>query len=393
MTAARRGIVFAVAMAVATLALFAAFARPVPGTPFSPVRTVVSDPNTWETATPGLRIEGAGVVVHGADAAGTTLLMQPVTPFDAASLRHLDYDLEVEPTDKAHFLWRVGGQLRNAPLPRAAGGKGTIDLLALPGWEGEVDAIGIAASPTDMLHPAFVAGRDFAVRSLRLSSPSWKGALAALWNEWTAYRPWTGRSNNTGGFELAAVAGPSLPLFVAVLAAIAVLLVAMLSGREAARRAALPIVGVAAFWLAAVQLGQLAERGSAAKAAAARAATDPELPLSAQPLLAASARAVSTRLAAEPGRPRVFVGGENQFLGEYATWLLRKHNAAVLAPLEALPRTFDAPAFLVLAGRGPWQFDVAAGRLTIGEGHWRAELIHDGGLLSAYRVLAAEGAP
>ena len=393
MSSAVRRAVFALVFVSIAFVLFALFARVSWEAPFSPAHTLVSDPNAWETAAPDVRVEGTGIVVKGADAAGTTLLLQAVPPFDAATLRHLDYALDLAPTDKAHFLWRVGGQLRNAPLPRAAGGRGTLDLQALAGWDGEVDAIGVAAAPTDMLHPFFVSDRDFALRTLRLSSPSWRGALATLWNEWSAFRPWTGRSNNTGGFELSSKGGPSLSLYVALLGAIALALAALLFGRDAARRAALPVVGVAVLWLGMAQLGQLAERGTAARAAALSAARNVELPLAAQPQLAAAARTVSARLKEEPGRPRVFVAGENQFLGEYSTWLLREHNAALVAPLEALPSTFDAPALLVVAGNGPWQFDIASGRLAIGERHWLAEPIHDAGVLRAYRIAAWEDTP
>ena len=65
----------------------------------------------------------------------------------------------------------------------------------------------------------------------------------------------------------------------------------------------------------------------------------------------------------------------------------------LLAPIESLPATLDAPAVVVLAGKGPWQFDVAAGRLSIGERHWVGHLMHDGGVLRAYRIERGETAP
>jgi hypothetical protein len=190
---------------------------------------------------------------------------------------------------------------------------------------------------------------------------------------------------------LAAKGGASMTLFVALFAATGLILARLLLGRDAARRWLVPVIGAAVVSLGVAQLAQLSARGSVANAAAAVAT--PSFPLSAQPQLAAAAVALSEKLRAEPGRPRVFVGGENQFFGEYATWLLREHNAAVLAPLESLPTALDGPAFLVLAGRGPWQFDVASGRLSIGERHWRGEIMHDGGMLRAYRVSPWEGSP
>ena len=184
-----------------------------------------------------------------------------------------------------------------------------------------------------------------------------------------------------------------MTLFLAAVAAIAMLLALALFGRGTARRIAVPIVGVAALCLALAQFAQLRERGVAAGAASASAAAQPRFPLSAQPALALAAAALSERLRSEPGRPRVFVAGESQFLGEYATWLLREHNAAMTWSPEAVPATFDGPAFLVVAGKAPWEFDVAAGRLTAGERHWPGELIHDGGVLRAYRIAAREAAP
>lgn len=386
----RKG-VFAVALALAAALLFLVFARPAWDAPWSPAHTHVTDPSAWQSPVPDLRVEGAGVVLHGADANGTTLLLQPVEALDASQWRYVSYDLALARTDKAFFLWRSEGQLRNVFLPGAAGGDGVLDLQGVPGWSGVVEAIGIAASPTDVLHPAYVADRDFALRSLRLESPSWRGALAALRDHWTAYRPWTGRSNNTGGFEFSPQAGASLPLFVALLAVVAVLLAFALLGAATGRRWALGAVGVAALALALAQMQQLALRGAVARAAAARA-DDPARPLSAQPALAAAARGVSEALR-DAGRARVFVAGADQFFGEYTTWLLREHNAALVAPVEALPATLEAPAFLVLAGKGPWQFDVASGRLTIGQRRWNGALLHDGGVLRAYRLEAGEAQP
>jgi hypothetical protein len=382
---------FAAALMLAALVLFAAFARPPFDAPWSAAHTLVSDPNAWESAVSGLRIEGAGVVARGAAANGTTMLLQAAEPFEASRFRYLAYDLGLERTDKAHFLWRSNGQLRNVFLPDAPGGDGVFDLQGVPGWEGQVDAIGVAASPTDVVHPSYVAEREFVLRSLRLESPSWRGALAALRDHWTAYRPWTGRSNNTGGFEFSPKAGASLTLFSALLAMLALGLAFAFFGAAKARRWLVPAVGVAALLLALVQLEQLALRGAVARAAAARA-DSPARPLSAQPLLAAAAIDLSSRLRSE-GRTRVFVGGESQFFAEYTTWLLRGHNAAVLAPIGSLPATLDAPAFVVLAGKGPWQFDVAAGRLTVGDRHWAGQLVHDGGVLRAYRIERGEAIP
>lgn len=386
-----RQALFAAALSLAAFVLFAVFARPSFEAPWSAAHTLISDPNTWESAMSDLRIEGAGVVARGAHANGTTMLMQAAGPFEAARFRYVAYDLGLERIDKAYFLWRSEGELRNVLLPAAPGGDGVLDLQGVPGWEGQIDAIGVAASPTDLVHPAYVAEREFALRSLRLESPSWRGALAALRDHWTAYRPWTGRSNNTGGFEFSPKAGASATLFLAVLAAMALVLALAFFGAATARRWVVPVVGVAALLLAMVQLEQLALRGSVAHSAAARA-DSPAQPLSAQPLLAAAAIDLSDRLRSE-GRTRVFVGGESQFFAEYTTWLLREHNAAVLAPLGALPAKLDAPVFVVLAGKGPWQFDVAAGRLTIGERHWVGQLVHDGGILRAYRIDRGESLP
>ena len=80
-------------------------------------------------------------------------------------------------------------------------------------------SIGIALLPTDYLAPSLVQEPTFELYGARLESVSWRGACSALWSRWTAYRPWNGRSNHTGGMELAGRGGPSLQLFVALLAA------------------------------------------------------------------------------------------------------------------------------------------------------------------------------
>ncbi len=377
------------AMMLAGLVLMLAFAHPQWTAPFSPARVVITDSAKFESATSTLATQDDGFVAEGADVTGASILWQAVEPFDAAELPFVVYDLDLTANDKGLLLWRVGEQVGSVEF---AGCGGTMDLRALPAWKGRVEAVGVALYPTDYLSGQLLRDRVFEVPAIALESDSWRGAIASLWTYWSAYRPWNGRSNHTGGFSLAGGPGPSLQAFVAACAGIFLVLVALFHGRAAMRRALVPAVVIAAACLALVQFSALLERNAVARAASSLARPHPELPLAAQPQIGAAAAELVEKLRELPGRPRVLVHGASLFLTEYPTYLLRAHNAATLPYPDALPKELAEEVFLVLVGPGTWQFDLAAGRLNFGSQTRDAQLYFDGGVLRVYRLPASEKA-
>jgi hypothetical protein len=387
MSRARLAVALALGLLLGVLLLFG-FAGIELDTPLRAADRLLVEPTRLVSRDAALEPDGAGLQVVGADAQGISLLLQPVEPFEAGRYRHFSLALrDLPPVLRALLVWRVDGELRAMPIPGLFHGRATLDLAGVDGWRGRVDAIGFALLPTDYLAAEPSRQRRFGFERGSLATDSWGGALHALVTQWTAYRPWNGRSNNTAGFELSATPGPSLQAFVAGLLAITLLLALVLGGRRALRGSAVVAIALALGLLAARQAAQLVMRAQVASSAAAIAADHPQWPLAAQPQLGHEALQLSARLDPSPP-PRLLVWSEDRFLREYPTWLLRRFNAASLhtpAQLTELGQALPG-SVLVLAGDGGWEYDQAAARLSLHGLDLSATLLLHGSLLQAYRL-------
>jgi hypothetical protein len=381
---------YAAALLAGAALLLLAFAWPGPGVPWQASERF--DLALAQFESPGeVAIREASVRATGADAGGVTLLRQATPGLSAEAWRYLRYRIdEAAPSTKRMLVWNGEAGQDTALLPSAAG---TLDLGRHPGWKGTIAWLGVAAAPIDYLPAAALESAEVELHQLQLEAPSWRGALAALWSDWRAATPWSGRSLNTGGFELAPRAAPSLTGFVAACAALAAAFAFALFGRAAGRRALLPIMLLALVLPALHQLAQLTGRGASASAAARLAHDRPDTPLAAQPQLAAAALRLSRGLQDAGGAPRLLVHGASQFLGEYSVWLLRAHDVAMLWEPAMLPPPGAAGDWrVVLVGAGDWEFDPARGRLRIGREERAAMADVDAGVMKSYR-LSAGAAP
>lgn len=382
-----RRLLYALVLTVATAALLLLFAYPGTGAGWNPARTRPLSLAAFESPVATVGLRESSVHAQGADEQGMTLLLQPTAGLVASEWRHLHYSLERgTPASKYLLVWRSDAGQGVAPLP-VPPASGTLDLARFDAWKGSIEWLGVASAPVDYLAATAIDSPTLELRALQLDAPSWRGALAALWTEWFGARPWTGRSSNTAGFELAPVAGPSLTAFIAATLALAWALAWLLLGRDAARRAVPALLVAAVLLPGAWQIGQLWHRAATASAAADLAAAHPQSPLAAQPQLAVAAQQLSQQLRTEPGRPRLLVLGANQFLGEYPVWLLREHDVAMLWAPELLPPVDAAGDWrLVLVGKGDWAYDAASGRLRIGTLERAAQPFADFGVIKAYRL-------
>lgn len=375
------------------LALFAAFAAPGAGSGPT-AATYVLAPDAFGSAASVVTLEGDVLRARGSDAGGSARVVQPTPGLDATRFRYFSYDIGAAPASMKQVLSWQGAKGQGAallpPMPR---GRGTIDLARVEAWSGPIDWVAISAMPVDYLAAAAVPDAELQLRHAVFETQDRPTAWAALATDWLAQRPWTGRSTNTGGFELGARPGPSLQVYVALAAAFCLVLALACFGRARLGRAALRILVAAAGVLAVWQLQQLVGRASAARAAAALADAHPVPVLGAQPAFALAADALSRQIDASASRPRLLVHGGNGFATEYATWLLRRHDAAPLQDAAQLPAQ-DALAgvALVLVGGGDWQFDPSSGLLRLGSHRRRAELLASAGPLQAYRILSSDAA-
>jgi len=321
------------------------------------------------------------------DALGQTLLVHGGLRFDATAFRHLQLDFDpLPPTLRPLLLWAGPAGQGSSAIPWRAGG-GTIDLGKLPGWTGEINTLGIALLPQDIVPVAASNDRLVGFGGVRLMSDSRRGAVAAVWSEWLAWRPWSGRSINTGGFELPVEASirPRLWLALSVAGgALAVLLTA--AGRQ--RRRPVLVAAALTAWLMMdlLQLRQLEWRSRTALAARSGVAAD--TPMTAQPTWSAPLAALKPQLDALPGSTRVLVYGESSFMRQYPVFLLREYDVAPLPSLAALPEdAVERRAVLALFGAGDWSFDPQAGTLRLGGRTLPADRVFDSpGQFGVYRL-------
>jgi hypothetical protein len=361
-----------------------------PGLPWRPATVLPVEPGQMESSQATLTPLAGGVQLRGADLDGVTMALQPVEAFDADRLRYLTLEFaEVPGVLRAMAVWRADGEVQAAPLPGAFRGPATIDLQDSPAWQGRIDALGFALLPTDYLAPVATLDRSLRFVGGRLESASAQGALRVLATQWRAYRPWNGRSNHTGGFELSTVPGPSLQAFVAALLLATLAAAWVAGGRRALVAVAIPALLLGSLVLAVRQVAQLSMRAQVAHAAVAAAAAHPQWPLAAMPAFAHDARALLAVLEAGPPPPRLVVWGDQGFSREYPAWLLRAGNVAALHYPQQLGELGAIEhSVLVLAGRGEWRLDPVRRELIHGDLRWTVEPIYAGHALHAFRLLA-----
>lgn len=394
MNAQARRLAFAASLAIALLAWTLAFAWPGAGAPWNAETRQVLPLPSFASQTAQLGIGERGLRAHATEPGRLVDLHLDLAGTSAESFRHFSYSIDGVPaTRKLVLVWQGSEGRGFAILPDGFGHGGTIDLGRVASWKGSIDRIGLALVPVDYVPPQALSAPEISIDELSLSSSSICGALSALWSEWTAARAWTGRSTNTGGFDFVGSPGPSLPAFVAGCLAIALVLARLWLGRAIATRLALPLLVAGTTLLAMEQIRQHVARTSTVVAAQRALPHDAGIGLSGHPPLAADARALLQRLQQEGRRVRIRVHGAAGFMSDYAVWLLREQDVgAVLSPHELAPQAELADSFLVLVGKGDWDFDAAASRIRVGAESRGAAPYFEGSTIKVYRFAAPTGA-
>ena len=362
-----------------SLVMLLVFASPVPTLPWSAQQRVALPPTAWQAADAQLTPAGEGVRVEGP---GATMLEQGGLALPASTLRYLHYRVDDLAADaRLVVMWRNEDGLQRRLLPRALGG-GAIDLGQSIGWQGTVDSLALAILPVDQLSAAAVASQTMTLGSIELRSDNRMSALAALLTDWLAPRPWTGVSINAGGSEFGQRM-VSLTLFVACLVAWWLLVSRVAVGRVAARRAAPWILAAGLGVLVFDQARDLIDRAVVARSAQQRVQARPDLPLAADPSLAADIAGLRPLLAP---RERVLVHGP-AFPRDYSVYLLRDVDAAALLdPAGFGTRASTNGTVFVIAGGTDTTFDDATSVLTVAGQPRAATPLWQGARLRAYRL-------
>lgn len=381
----RRGLLACLAL-VAVLGALCLAAGIEWSTPFRPQRAESFVPSGMDLLG-GRRAETEGAVlwVEGSDDAERSVLLARNLNLEAADWQYLRVALPRFPaTLSLSLIWRSSEhptRLQRAGLPRPGRFASTVRLAEIDGWRGTISELGLLLEPAAMISTGSTLDRRFAIESMRIESDSFGAAINALATDWTAYRPWGGRSINTGGFELETSRSYSLVWFVALLVLVFGLLLAALGSRRS--QIWVPL-GVALLlgWLVLDlhQLGQLFWRGDFARQAQQRS-DDLQLHHQLAAALEAARPALQT---ADIGL--ALVASSLPFHRTYGAFrLLPLPSAAVDSPPKLVAQ--DKKLALVLVGRGDWQFDPEVQRLRWAGHEYEVEQLYTDAHLSAYRLI------
>lgn len=378
---------------LATFLIHAVVAMDAVSAPWLPQHVLDLEPSEFSSPVSSVLMRDEGVEVVGADAGGAALAMQAVDIEDAADMPNVEVRVSgIDPASRALFTWSAGGQLRFVALPSNAIGPDVLRLWPDDGWQGRIDAVGVAVAPVDYLHGAQVPDQKFGLERLSVRSASKADAAWGLLAQWTAPRLWTGRSPNTAGFELGSRPMPSLQVWLLLWALVSTAIVAAFYGAGSVPGFAVRAFITIAIVLAAMQGWQLISRAGRVQAAAAHAARAPFHPLATSPQLAADTSEAEAVLRRRFGRARVAVYGPGRFEREYVTWGLRLHDAATLdssTQLESGGAGLDA---LVLVGMPPETYDASAGELRLDARTMHAIPLLHVGTLDVYDLSTTEAA-
>lgn len=298
--------------------------------------------------------DGSLVIERAAGAAQQLLRFTPDAPLRG---RFLSYRFAgMPPSLRLGIGWRTRADgawhWAMLPFPRR---RTTVDLARLsPDWTGEADSLAFTLLPAELLPPSAVPAVQLRLLDAELQTDARLPALAALMDEWHAYRPWSGRSINTGGFDLRLLEPLPLQGFVLlVLAAAAlVLLLVRAAGRWRRRMLATALVATATGWLVldVAQLRVAWQRSTRLEtlhqAAGGALAVEPRL-------AEALARVRAHPVVASPGARLVVFAG-NPFLQSWPVFALLPLDVAAL-PADSLGRLRRGAVVLRLGEAGEYR--------------------------------------
>jgi len=367
------------------LALFLA-AGVNPSLPWSPERAMQFAPH--ELSPMGARLEyleDGSAVFAGADALGRSLLVARELDLDAGQFPVVRYEFNRFPaTLKLVLVWRSSlapERLRSSPVPRPARGLQRVEFGSVEGWEGRISEVGLLVLPADLLPAQATAERQFALRQFGLESASQSGAVASLLTEWTAYRPWVGRSINVTGFELGLAQRQTLVWFAAALVVVLGLALWLLPLMGLRRWGAF-VVAAALAWviLDLLHLAQLHWRNDftrQAQLAAEESQVDPRL---------AAVRGGLRPILADIDPRLVLVSGQSAFHRTYGAFRLLPLPVAAVESAPVLPDGEQRLA-LVVIGKGVAEFDADANQLQWGHRRYAAQRVFEQTPVQAFRLM------
>ncbi|MBN8728152.1 MAG: hypothetical protein J0H15_10705 [Xanthomonadales bacterium] len=324
--------------------------------------------------------EGQQLQVEAAGEDHSALQVTQVPGLDASRFPVLRYRFRDFPrTLELSLVFRTAERpddVRTLGLPWPGGGTGTVDLSRVAAWHGELVEIGFAQFATAHNVPAELGFRPFELVSAELWSPSWRGSLAALGDEWLGGWPWSQRSVHALGRENRAAHSQSMVVCAALAILVALGWAAVLL-RLRGRQLGLALAVVAGMaWLGLDLRWQwsLGQRLLAARVLYADAADWPARSrLVGDSDILRAADELKALLEGEPPGTRILVQGGNGYETLRLEWHMLPLNVGLLA--AALPHAHSIPdgSVIVFYQSDAWRRNPALRRLLAHSTRLRAD--------------------
>jgi hypothetical protein len=324
--------------------------------------------------------EGQRLHVEAAGEDHSALQVTQVPGLDASRFPVLRYRFTGFPrTLELSLVFRTAERpddVRTLSLPWPGSGTGTVDLSRVAAWHGELIEIGFAEFATAHNVPPEQGFRPFGLVSAELWSPSWRGSLAALGDEWLGGWPWSQRSVHALGRENRAA--HSQPMVVcAALAVLITLAWAALLLRLRGQRLGVALAVAAAIAWFGLDLRWQWSLGQRLLAARTLYADAPDWPARARLVgdsaILRAADDLRALLQGEPTSTRILVQGGTGYETLRLEWHLLPLNVGLLA--AALPHAHSIPdgSLIVFYASDAWRRNPALRRLLAHSTRVRAE--------------------
>lgn len=384
-------LLFAVAALAWWLGLLAMFI-PVPFTaPVSPATVIALEGSAFASILGRSSVSPSGLEVTAMNVDQGALQVHPLDGIDADDFPILRYRFEHFPRTLELVLIFRGesdSQPRTVTIPTVVDGRGTVDLAAIPGWQGRMVEIGFAQYPGAQSVPPASAFHPFVLVDAQLWSPSWTGAIAARFEDWFGARSWALMSLSALGPDAALPPGRSMVLLMVIGVAGTLVLGAWILGLRSSRLGRMALIGTVIAWLI-LDLRWL--NGLHARHAATRDAYADLPAIERQRRLPDqgvfdSAQMLRNVLADEAADTRIFVDAGSDFERARLMYHLLPMNVAPvnMIGVEASLGTDDA--IVVLYATGRLHFDPADSTLVSGNDRYPAVELFDIGPLRVYRM-------
>lgn len=376
-----RRILAALAIGLWLLLVLAWSAGIPPGMPWQPAQqhdfagtqlTTIS--GVEQITNTGLRISGLGRLGQGLQS------WRPDDPLDAARLKVLRYRVRDYPRSLELALFfrtrEHPDTVQSVTLPWPADGRSSIDLSALPAWQGHIIELGLSEYPTPAQVPPSFPFPAFEIAGASLQSPSMTGLLNALLTRWTVWTPWSLRSThiNMPTSPFAMRSAPNLALALALAGALALAAAfGLLRGR--AWRVIFPLLLLAWLALDLRWLGQMQGNDALAQTLFQGKAWNERKTVIADRPLQQRATALRQVLARQPVGSHVlyWIAGEKR--SARLGYFLRPYNVAALRPSVTPAAVADGTRLLIINSDSSWWWNWRRKILSQGERRFHGTLL------------------